>query len=114
MNDIYKIYNNDIGVSFQWVDMKSNLIQVVFRDTGFHLSKDEIELFISKIADAKNQEKCNGCKYDKNCKTILLQTPSNKVSMAVSKIELKQIEDLLRGTLFQIRLNNYLCEICKN
>ena len=49
-----------------------------------------------------------------DCRSILLQTPSNKVSLAVSSVELGQIEDLLRGTLFQLRLNNYLVDICKN
>lgn len=116
MNDkeILKIYNNDIGISFQWLNTSSDLTQVIFRDTGFHLSEEEIELFLEKVDDAKVQKQCGQCKLGDDCKSILLQTPSNKVSMAVSRVELGQIEDLLRGTLFQLRLNVYINELCKN
>ena len=34
--------------------------------------------------------------------------------MAVSQVELAQINDLLKGTLFQMRTNDYLNDICKN
>lgn len=114
MNEIIKIYGNSIGISFRWKHISSNIIQVIFRDTGFHLTEEEIESFVEKITDSKSQTCCKQCKLGDSCKSVLLQTPSNKVSMAVSNIELGQIEDLLRGTLFQLRLNNYLSEICKN
>lgn len=114
MTDIYKIYDNNIGVSFRWIDVNSDLTQIVFRDTGFHLSEQEIELFLEKVADAKAQKRCATCKLGDTCKSILLQTPSNRISIAVSKIELGQIEDLLRGTLFQLRLNDYLLDLCRN
>ncbi|MDY0781241.1 hypothetical protein [Tenacibaculum sp. IB213877] len=114
MENILKIYDNKIGISFQWKHIQTHLTQIIFRDTGFHLSIDEIEIFIDKISDAKQQKNCITCEAGDYCKSILLQTPSNRVSMAVSMVELGQIEDLLKGTLFQLRLNNYLTEICKN
>lgn len=113
MDSIYRIYTNDIGISFQW-KQTSKLTQVIFRDTGFHLTIEEIEIFIDKICDAKLQTPCSSCEASLGCRSLLLQTPSNKVSMAVSKTELSQIEDLFRGTLFQLRMNNYLQDICKN
>jgi hypothetical protein len=114
MEEIVKIYDNQIGISFQWKHSCSLLTQIIFRDTGFHLTEEEIELFLDKIADSKTQDKCSQCKLGEDCRSILLQTPSNKVSLAVSSVELHQIEELLRGTLFQLRLNNYLTDICKN
>lgn len=114
MEGIAKIYDNKIGISFRWKDTCSNLIQIIFRDTGFHLNEDEIEAFLEKVMDSKIQKNCATCTKGDNCKSILLQTPSNKVSMAVSKIELGQIDDLLRGTLFQLRMNSYLEDLCKN
>ncbi|CAM1359468.1 conserved hypothetical protein [Tenacibaculum sediminilitoris] len=114
MESITKIYDNKIGISFQWKENKSNLIQIIFRDTGFHLQEREIEEFLEKVADSKQRENCDTCIKGKHCKSILLQTPSNKISLAVSLIELGQIDDLLRGTLFQLRMNNYLKNICKN
>ncbi len=114
MEDIIKIYENKIGISFQWTHSYSPITQIIFRDIGFHLTEEEIEIFLDKTIDSKTQKRCAECKLGENCKSLLLQTPSNKVSLAVSLIELAQIEELLRGTLFQLRLNNYLNEICKN
>lgn len=111
--EVYKIYNNDIGVSFQWNYIESDLTQIVFKEMGFNLSEKEIEVFINKVKEAKNQKNCITCVAGDNCKSILLQTPFSKVSMAISKVELGQIEDLLKGTLFQLRLNNYLWDVCR-
>ncbi|CAM1349303.1 hypothetical protein [Tenacibaculum insulae] len=114
MEEIIKIYDNKIGISFHWKDRGINLIQLIFCDTGFHLTENEIETFLEKVIDSKNQKNCATCVKGENCKSILLQTPSEKVSMAVSQIELAQIDDLLKGTLFQIKMNNYLVNLCKN
>ncbi|MDO6743063.1 hypothetical protein [Tenacibaculum soleae] len=114
MEEIIKIYDNEIGIAFHWKNKSANLIQLIFRDTGFHLTVHEIEVFLEKVLDSKNQKNCATCVKGDNCKSILLQTPSNKVSMAVSIIELSQIDDLLKGTLFQMRMNNYLNDLCKN
>ncbi|MGB0890830.1 MAG: hypothetical protein ACPGUU_00665 [Flavobacteriaceae bacterium] len=114
MDNIHKIYNNEIGISFVWKNTNNHLTQIIFRDTGFHLTLNEIELFIEKIADSKTQKNCATCSAGDDCKSILLQTPSNKISLAISKIELGQIEDLLRGTLFQLKINNYINDLCKN
>lgn len=115
MDGIKKIYDNNIGISFHWKETKSNLIQLIFRDIGFHLTESEIELFLDKVIDSKIQRSCaTRCSRGKNCRSILLQTPSDKVSVAVSSVELGQIDDLLKGTLFQLRMNNYLNDICKN
>ena len=114
MENIIKIYDNQIGISFHWRDANTHLIQLIFRDTGFHLTVNEIEEFSEKVLDSKNQKNCATCIKGDNCKSILLQTPSEKVSMAVSKIELGQIDDLLKGTLFQIRMNSYLDDLCRN
>lgn len=114
MDEINKIYENQIGISFVWNSRSTNLIQIIFRDTGFHLVEEEIELFLEKIIDSKTQTQCFECKLADDCRSLLLQTPSNKISLAVSRIELSQIEDLLKGTLFQLRLNSYLNELCKN
>ncbi|WBX73874.1 hypothetical protein PG913_01040 [Tenacibaculum pacificus] len=114
MENIIKIYDNKIGISFCWKDTSNTLVQIIFRDTGFHLTENQIEEFSEKVLDSKSQKNCANCPKADNCKSILLQTPSEKVSMAVSQIELGQIDDLLKGTLFQMRMNNYLDDLCKN
>ncbi|SNR17479.1 hypothetical protein [Tenacibaculum jejuense] len=114
MEQIKTVYTNDIGISFQWVNSCKQLTQVIFRDTGFHLTTNEIELFLEQTIDAKRQKKCSECMESRNCRSLLLRTPSNKVSLAVSMVDLGQIEDLLKGTLFQLKFNDYIEEICKN
>lgn len=110
---IFKIFTNEIGLSFQW-QKNAILTQIIFRDIGFHLSIDEIELFIDQIELSRIKQPCIDCKLGQDCRSMLLKTPSHKVSLAVSLNELNEIEDLLKGTLFQLQLNEYLIKVCKN
>ena len=113
MDNVFKVFDNNIGISFQW-QKNATLTQVIFRDTGFHLSKDEMELFMDQVTLSKTKQPCSGCRLGDDCRSMLLQTPFSKVSMAVSLNELNEIEELLKGTLFQLELNDYLKEVCKN
>ena len=113
MEDIFKVYDNEIGIAFKW-QSNADLIQVIFRDIGFLLSFKEIKLFLNQVLDSKQKEVCLGCKLGKDCRSMLLKTPSYKVSIAVSLNELDEVEDLLRGTLFQTTLDTYLEGICEN
>jgi len=110
MDTVFKIYDNTIGISFKW-QKNTSLTQIIFRDTGFHLSIEEIELFLDQVQLSKINKSCLECKMGANCRSMLLRTPSSKVSLAVSSNELKDIEDLLKGTLFQLELNEYLQKI---
>jgi len=118
MNDIYRIYHNDIGIAFQWKkDIKNGFkdsIQVVFNNTGFYLNYKEIKEFYNKARVAHHLKQCNDCAHKGKCTSYLLQTPSDKIDLAVTKKELNLITDLLKGTLFQIELNGYINEICRN
>jgi len=113
MDTVYKVYENDIGIAFQW-KKGATLTQVIFRDTGFHLSLQEIEIFINKVKLSRSNSSCADCHFNRNCRSMLLQTPLQKVSIAVSMDELDKIEDLLRGIVFQLQLTKYLDSICKN
>ena len=113
--DIQKIYSNTIGLSFYLENRNlSEKVQLIFRDIGFHLEIHEIKEFQKHIQSAFQQERCNTCELGKSCRSILLKSPSSKVSIAVSLDEIQQIEDLIDGTLFYCRLENYLNDLCKN
>ncbi|GAA3776332.1 hypothetical protein GCM10022271_05590 [Corallibacter vietnamensis] len=116
-NDIYKIYHNSFGISFQWMHSESKKrhkkIQIVFRNMGFYLSKNEIKEFYNCIYHAKQSQPCSCCK-DCDSRNILVRTPSDKVDIALNTEELTQVEDLIKGTLFQLDLDNYLHSLCKN
>ncbi|SFZ90327.1 hypothetical protein SAMN05428642_101870 [Flaviramulus basaltis] len=117
-NDIYKIYHNSIGIAFQWKYTTSkqsrNKIQIVFRNMGFFLTLKEIKQFYKNVFEAKETKQCTCCNNDTETRSILVKTPSEKVDIAVNKKELMEVEDLIRGTLFQLNLDDYLNSICKN
>lgn len=113
MDGVFKIYNNKMGISFQW-QKNASLTQVIFRDTGFHISTDEIMSFLEQVELSRAKQPCLGCKLGPDCRSMLLQTPMSRLTMAVSLNELNQIEDLLRGTLFQLKLKHYLKKVCRN
>lgn len=118
MSDIRRIYHNDIGIAFQWkqdlAKNKHNQFQVIFRDTGFYLTLPQMENFAKLIQQAVNRGCCKDCKAQHNCRSILLKTPASTVDLAVSEEELQSISDLIEGTLFQIKLREYLKGVCSN
>ena len=118
MQDISRIYHNSIGISFQWKrdihNGNTDIIQLVFRNTGFYLTYAEIKEFYNKVTVAHQLKQCEGCTKQNKCNSYLLQPPSEKVDLSVSEDELHLITDLIKGTLFQIELNTYINEICKN
>ena len=118
MQDIHRIYYNEFGIAFQWkrdiAQGNTDIIQLVFRRTGFYLTLEEIKEFANNIQDAKAFQPCDGCKASGHCETILLQTPLRKVDLAVTRKELTFIEDLVKGTLFKIELEGYLSDLSLN
>lgn len=117
MSDIHRIYYNDIGIAFQWkqdIEKNNSKFQLIFRDTGFYLTIEEIENFFKFVKQAIARGCCKDCKAKGNCRSILLKTPATTVDLAVSEKELVSISDLIEGALFQIKLDNYLKSICNN
>ncbi|NJB71389.1 hypothetical protein GGR42_001851 [Saonia flava] len=115
MNDIDHIYSNNFGVAFQWrrgTAKHYKKVQVVFRDTGLLLSKEELVQFSKNIKCTKGESGlCGQCTQDEGCRALLLDTPAPQITLAVSYKELQAIQDLIEGTLFQINLDNYLGDI---
>jgi len=116
--EICKIYHNNIGIAFRWqapFNNTSEKVQVVFNHMGFQLSKEEIVLFSNQVACSRaSVSNCTRCAFKKDCKNILLETPSASVSLAVNEKELEQLDDLLNGTLFWLDLEDYLKTTSRN
>ncbi|WP_306352103.1 hypothetical protein [Flavobacterium sp. '19STA2R22 D10 B1'] len=117
MEQIEQIYFNEFGVSFYWKkgeETLSDRVQLVFKETGFYFSSEELDCFIDLIDASYYRMKCEGCNFRNSCGKFLLKTPFEHIDLAVSVKELTEIKDLVEGTLFQIRLDTYLNDICKN
>lgn len=116
MQDIHPIYHNSFGIAFQWkrsVIQDVKKIQMVFRDTGLLLSKEELISFSKKIKCTRDGSSLyTDCQQNEACKALLLDTPAPQVTLAVSHKELDAIHDLVEGTLFQLNLDQYLDGVC--
>ena len=119
MDDIIPIYSNDFGMAFQWKnnELKSRTkVQVVFKDTGFFITRSELLNFSDNIQYTidNNYLQCQDCVNSESCRKLLLNTPAYQVTLALDTSELLSMKDLVEGTIFQLDLQNYLNEICSN
>lgn len=117
MQEIDFIYKNHFGLSFYWVKSNETLrsaIQIVFRDMGFYLSREEVIIFSKLIDQAKQQPQCNSCNVPNCSRSILLRTPFSKVDLVLNQKELNDMQDLINGILFHTALREYLERLSLN
>lgn len=99
-------------MAFYWnrkEEVHSEKIQLVFKETGFHLALPELENFELQIAESISKTNfCKDCKSRSDCSRFLLQTPAKQIDLAVSISELEGIQDLVRGTIFKVKLKNHI------
>lgn len=108
--EIKILYYNEFGISFFWNNFNTkDKIQLVFRNTGLQLSKDELIEFSNLIFQTEQiNSPCQNCSNSKGCQSILLQTPLPQLNIVVSTNELIAAKDLIAGTMFHWNLNNLL------
>lgn len=118
MRGIEQIYYNDFGMAFYWKEknaVKTKHIQMVFKETGFYFSVSELQHFAVLIEESsKRNNCCENCEMKNNCAKFLLKTPVSQIDLAVSMNELDCIKDLVEGTLFKIKLAEYLYGVGRN
>ncbi|WP_405330630.1 hypothetical protein [Leeuwenhoekiella sp. LLG6367-2.1] len=110
MKNINIIYRNHSGISFYWKSANDDMLkaQVVFRDTGFYFTVDQLKTFAFQTQVAKTQYTCNDCPNPKDCRSLLLKTPSDCIDLAVSKQELDDMQDLLDQTILRMEAQSYM------
>jgi len=117
MKEIEQIYLNEFGVAFHWKkDNKvfTGKVQLVFKETGFYLSYDEVRAFGQIIEKTCKEMHCGGCCHKAHCHKFLLKTPLNQIDLAVTRNEITQLKDLIEGTIFNIDLCTYINKVCRN
>jgi hypothetical protein len=112
MDTIKQIHYNDFGTSFYWRrhnEIVLDKVQLIFRETGFYFSIQELKQFKNCIAESFSiNMNCADCTLKNYCNKFLLKTPFFQVDLAVTMEELDKVNDLVEGTLFKIALNDYL------
>ncbi|MDD7884764.1 hypothetical protein [Flavivirga sp. 57AJ16] len=112
MEDINTIYYNNFGIAFHWKrcavkDFKK--VQLIFRDTGLLLTPNELVEFSKNIDWSLNNNcSCVDCMEYKARRSLLVEAPNPQITFAMSYTEIKEIQDLVKGTLFQMGLNKLL------
>ncbi|KVV13211.1 hypothetical protein ACRASX_03770 [Flavobacterium sp. TMP13] len=118
MKEIEQVYHNEFGISFYWKKEQETLlekIQLVFKETGFYLTVKQLKEFCEfvQLSQAQN-DCCDDCVLKQDCHKFLLKTPCNEIELAVSVAELHLIEDLIRGTLFSIQIDEFINGVGRN
>lgn len=118
MRQIEQIYVNETGMAFFWRQQDtliSDKVQLVFKETGFYFSHDELREFMLLIEDSCiRNTACESCAMKNKCHKFLLKTPVSQIDLAVSMKELEGIRDLVEGTLFKIDLHDFIFGIGRN
>ena len=117
MKQMEQIYCNDFGMAFYWTKQNTVMldrIQLVFKETGFYFSVDELKAFVKLIDDSCRRNTCNNCEMKHQCAKFLLKTPISQIDLAVSMTELDGIKDLVAGTLFKINVQEYIYGVGMN
>jgi len=117
MKQMENIYCNDFGMAFYWAKQNNVIldrIQLVFKETGFYFSVDELKVFVQLIDDSCRRNTCGNCEMKHSCAKFLLKTPISQIDLAVSMNELDGIKDLVSGTLFKISLQEYIYGVGMN
>lgn len=115
MEDINTIYYNNFGIAFRWKKCAAkdfNKIQIVFRNTGLYFTNQELLIFSKNIDNAFDL--ASNCHYSKDnilCRNIILNTSYPEVTFAINMIELIDIQDLIKGTLFHLNFDRNLNKI---
>lgn len=112
MEEIHHLFDNDYGIAFQWKHCEPKeckKVQLIFNNVGFSLTMRNVKKFLKNIKTTLACPPiCEKCNDHENCKSYLLETPSSMINLAVSFVELKKLEELLEGALFQIEMDNML------
>jgi len=117
MKQIEQIYCNDFGMAFYWLEQSTLIldkIQLVFKETGFYFSIEELQAFVKLIEDSCSRNTCSHCEMKHECAKFLLKTPISQIDLAVSLKELDGIKDLVQGTLFKVNLQEYVYGVGMN
>ena len=116
MKEIQQIYQNEFGLAFYWIrkeEVLTQRVQLIFKETGFYLSQEELLQFSFLIESTSKKQECSSC-CKNGCGKVLLKTPIKAIDIAVSRQELFYIKDLVKGVLFNLQLNEYINEVCFN
>ena len=116
MREVEQVYFNEFGLAFYWRKegrVIKNKVQVIFKETGFYLTREQLKKFTQIIDSTIQRQQCDGC-ANAQCRKFLLTTPFEGLELAVNKSELNNIKDLMEGTLFSINMLDYLGDIGRN
>ncbi|CAM1368096.1 hypothetical protein [Tenacibaculum xiamenense] len=116
LDKVHKLHANKMGVTFldkdeEDIDYIEKQINLLFHNTILIFNNFELNLFLDEVEDLIVNNTAGINKYSQYYKSIILETPIYQLRYVVSYNDLLLIEDLIKGTIFQIELSGFLKEI---
>ncbi|MDN3621246.1 hypothetical protein QWY81_17400 [Polaribacter undariae] len=104
------IYHNNIGATYFFKDnldpdLSMNKIQIIIGDIALILEDNEIFSFLEVIESVKMACKCDDCN---ELKQITCNTSYTKLIFKSTRKNINELEDLIKGTIFEIQLNSLI------
>ncbi len=116
LDKVNKLHANKMGVTFtdkdeEDIDYVEKKINLLFHNTILIFNNFELNLFLDEVEDLIINNTPGINKYSQYYKSIILESPIYQLRYVVSYNDLLLIEDLIKGTIFQIELSGFLKEI---
>ncbi len=107
------VYHNNIGATYLIKDnfndsLYSQKIQLLIGDVAILLEEKEINALVKVIDSVKNGCSCDKCMSEGKFKQIKCDTDHFKLVFKSTKTRITDLEDLLRGTIFELQINSIL------
>ncbi|MFB9053914.1 hypothetical protein ACFFVB_12580 [Formosa undariae] len=107
------IYNNTIGTTYL---IKTDLdaltgsekIQLLLGDIAMLLDENELVQLLKTIASAKKGCSCKECNENHDTKSLIFKSAYSTVHFKSNKTNLVALQDLIKGTLFELELSSIL------
>ncbi len=114
MNYLEPVYHNNIGATYILKDeieesiTSFEKIQLQLGDIAIILDQQEMKNLLVIIDSAKKGCQCDDCGKTNPFKTIKCDTPLAVISFKSTKQNIEGLENLIKGTIFQLEMNSIL------
>ena len=113
MNFLDPIYNNNSGTAYairssMCDDDAYTKIQLQLGDIAILMDFNEVKSFLKIIKSAKKRCSCPNCVKDGRYKVIKCDTAYAEIKLKVTPVIMRDLEELVKGILFESQMSQLL------
>jgi len=108
------IYNNSFGASYAIKDTIETTnsspfkVQFIIGDVAIILKEEEIKNLLNVVCSAKKGCTCKKCQNKTVPKQIKCNSNNTELIFKSNKTNIVALEDLIKGTMFELQINSIL------